>query len=120
MIIVADESVDYGVVISLRNKGFDVLSISESHSGIEDVEVLSIAVQNQSILITEDKDFGELTYRLKKVHKGILLVRLVDIPRAERIEVVVETISDHLKDLQNNFSVLDKRGLRIKTSHTSL
>ena len=117
MKIVADESVDFGIIRSLRQRNIDVLSISEDSSGIKDEEVLAIAVKNQGLLITEDKDFGELTYRIKLDHKGILLIRLSEIPRKERIDLVSELIEQHLDNLFNNFSVIDKRGVRIKTAH---
>lgn len=57
---------------------------------------------------------GELTYRLKLEHNGILLIRLSDIPREERIKLTSETIEKHFDKLQNRFSVLNKQGLRIK------
>jgi len=69
-------------------------------------------------LITEDKDFGELTYRLKLDHSGILLIRLCDIPRKDRIDLVPNIIAKHFDELENNFSVLTKRGLRIKTAQS--
>jgi predicted nuclease of predicted toxin-antitoxin system len=116
MKIVADESVDFGIVQLLRQKGIPVISISEESSGITDVEVLVIAVKNQSLLITEDKDFGELTYRLKLEHRGILLIRLGDLSHIDRIEVAAQAIEKHFHDLFNNFSVLDKRGIRVKTA----
>ena len=117
MIVVADESVDFGIILLLRLKGITVVSISEESIGIKDEDVLNIAVNNQCLLITEDKDFGELTYRLKLDHKGILLIRLSQLPRIERIELVVQVIENHFNELYNNFSVIDKRGLRIKTAH---
>lgn len=73
-------------------------------------------MKEHSLLITEDKDFGEITYRLKYAHKGILLIRLNDIPRKERIEQSVEVITKYILTLQNSFSVLDKRGLRVKAT----
>ncbi len=118
MQIVADESVDFGIILRIRQKGYEVLSIMEEYSGIIDAEVLKIAVENQSLLITEDKDFGELTYRLKLEHNGILLIRLGEFPRAERIDLVSEIIEKHFNELCNKFSVIDKRGLRIKTAHS--
>lgn len=117
MTIVADESVDFGIILLLRKKGISVISIAEESFGIKDEEVLAIAVKNQCLLITEDKDFGELTYRLKLEHKGILLIRLSELSRIERIELAAHTIEKHFNDLYNNFSVLDKRGIRIKTAH---
>jgi len=120
MKVVADESVDFGIILKLRQKSIDVISIAEDSSGIKDYEVLNVSLENQCLLITEDKDFGELTYRLKLEHKGILLVRLSDVPRKERIELVAVLIEKHFDELCDNFSVIDKRGLRIKTRHTRL
>ncbi len=119
MTIVADESLDFGIIIRLRQKGVNVISIYEDFSGINDTEVLKIAIENQGLLITEDKDFGELTYRLKHEHKGILLIRLSDIPRKDQINIVPDIIEKHHVKLENNFSVLSKRGLRIKTSQNN-
>ena len=119
MKIVADESVDYGIIISLRQKGFEVISVMEDFSGITDNDVLKIAEDNKCLLITEDKDFGELTYRLKLKHYGILLVRLSDLVRQDRIETAIQAIELHFDKLKNNFTLLNKKGLRIKKSHPS-
>lgn len=120
MTLVADESVDFGIISRLRQMGIGVVSISEDSSGIKDTEVLKIASENQCLLITEDKDFGELTYRLKLAHNGILLIRLSDVARKERIELVAEIIEKYFDKLSFNFSVLNKGGLRIKTAHTRM
>jgi hypothetical protein len=45
--IVADESVDFGIIIRLRQMGISVVSISEDSSGIKDTEVLQIATDTQ-------------------------------------------------------------------------
>lgn len=120
MNLVADESVDSGIIRQLRRIGINVISISENSSGIKDKEVLKIADENQCLLITEDKDFGELAYRLKLVHKGILLIRLSDTPRKDRIELVAEIIEKNFNQLQFNFSVLSKSGLRIKVANQGI
>ena len=56
--IVADESVDFRVVIRLREIGLIVYSIAEETPSITDSNVLSVAFSNKALLITEDKDFG--------------------------------------------------------------
>lgn len=112
--VVADESVDFGLIVKLREAEFEVISISEKFAGIDNPKVLEIAVKEHVILITEDKDFGELTFRLKKNHYGILLIRLSDVPRKERLIVATKFIQDYYSALQNHFSVLTKNGLRIK------
>jgi predicted nuclease of predicted toxin-antitoxin system len=114
MSVIADESVDFGIISGLRKHTVHVFSVAENCGGISDIEVLKIAVKNSWILITEDKDFGELAFRLKFDHKGILLIRLNDLPREERLILAVATINQNLHRLNGNFAVLSKKGLRIK------
>jgi predicted nuclease of predicted toxin-antitoxin system len=114
MIVVADESVDYGLVIRLREHDISVVSVLEGCPGVLDEQVIDIANQHQCLLLTEDKDFGELSYRLKFVHHGILLIRLNDISRLDRIEKALKTITEHYEKLMQSFLVLTSRGLRIK------
>ena len=116
MILLADESVDFGIVNSLRQNNIEVFFISEFSAGVNDTKVLNIANSKNCLLITEDKDFGELAYRLKLEHHGILLIRLSDLPRTERLIYATETIVKYYDELQNCFSVLTQRGLRIKPS----
>jgi len=54
MTIIADESVDSGIIKGLRTKGIRVFSISEELRGISDLEVLKTAFNLESLLITED------------------------------------------------------------------
>ncbi len=114
MIIVADENIDYALIKELRQRNLQVISIQEENSGINDYNVLDYAFKKDAQLITEDKDFGELAYRLKMKHNGILLLRLSDIPKTERIELSLEIILEHHLKLLNHFSVLTKNGLRIR------
>jgi predicted nuclease of predicted toxin-antitoxin system len=115
MTLLADESLDFGIISELRQKGIVVVSVLEDFSGSKDTEVLKIARDNQYLLITEDKDFGELTFRLKLVHCGIMLIRLNDMPRNERIQLTTEIIEKYYDKMKYNFSVLTTNGLRIKT-----
>jgi predicted nuclease of predicted toxin-antitoxin system len=110
--IVADESVDFRIVTKLREASFVVFSIAESKSSITDQEVLTIAVSKNALLITEDKDFGELVFRFQLKHRGILLLRLTEKPK--NIDTTVRIIVERYTDMQNNFSVLDENKLRIK------
>lgn len=116
MTLVADENVDFGIINTLRQKGIVVISILENYSGIKDTEVLKLAYDQKYLLITEDKDFGELTYRLKLKHDGIMLIRLNDMPRKERVKFVTEIIEKYFDKMKGNFSVLTTKGLRIKTA----
>lgn len=112
--IVIDESVDAAITEALRIHGFVVISIAEDQSSISDNEVLEVANKHAALLVTEDKDFGELVVRLKKPHHGILLIRLAGFPSHEKATVAVNAISNHFKELKNAFSVLDHNKLRIR------
>ena len=74
MRFLADECFDHGLVGILRNEGYDVLCVLESKRGATDDDVLALAFDERRIIITEDKDFGELVYRLKKPAHGIILI----------------------------------------------
>ena len=114
MIVVLDESVDFGILPILNKYHIKYYSIAKSNSGISDVEVLKIAFEKDALLLTEDKDFGELTYRLQLKHRGILLIRLSDIKRNNRFEIIENILANHFNKLRGTFSVLNKNGLRIK------
>lgn len=76
MNLVADESVGKSIVDELRQNGYNVLYIAEFDPSIDDETVLDQANQNFALLLTEDKDFGELVFRQGKIHMGVVLVRL--------------------------------------------
>ena len=114
-LIFIDECVEYEIIQLLRQNDITVLSIMESHSGIKDIEVLQKAVENDAFLLTEDKDFGELVFRLKLPHTGILLVRFPNSYDPDlKAKIVVKTILEKFEEMENYFSVLDENRLRIK------
>ena len=69
MILLADESVDRQIVDRLREDGRTVLYVTEMDPGISDDAVLSLANGKEAVLLTADRDFGELIFRQKKVSK---------------------------------------------------
>lgn len=108
---VADESLDFNIVVELRKRGAQVYSISEAQPSLPDHEVLQIAVKLNCLLITEDKDFGELVFRLGLEHRGILLIRSQTEVNVKNIVNIILKYSD---DLRNKFSVLTSDKLRIR------
>lgn len=111
---VADENFDFAVVRQLRDNGFSVIAIAESFSSIPDTQVLQIAVDRKAVLLTEDKDFGELVHRLRMNHCGILLVRLLKLGSAEKSRRVMDVIMNQGNELMHSFSVLSNEHLRIR------
>ena len=63
MNLLADESVDRQIVERLRRDGHEVLYIAEIEPSISDNAVFDHANQKAALLVTSDKDFGELVFR---------------------------------------------------------
>lgn len=72
----ADECIDAALVGRLRGVGHDVLYMAEIASGAADTEVLQRANGEGRLLLTEDKDFGELVFRADIAVPGLVLLRI--------------------------------------------
>jgi predicted nuclease of predicted toxin-antitoxin system len=114
MKIIADESVDFEIVEALKAAGVEVIAVVEMDPGISDEEVLEMAFHSQLLLLTEDKDFGDLVVRLRKPNFGVLLLRLSGVDLTVKVELSIKTIIENLEKLYHHFSVLDERRLRIR------
>ena len=60
MNLLADEGIDKPIVDLLRSNGFDIIYILETNQGADDEFILTMANDDKRILLTQDKDFGEL------------------------------------------------------------
>jgi len=72
----ADECVDAGLVSHLRTDGHDVVSMAETATAASDDEVLIQAQTEGRVLLTEDKDFGDLVFRRGQPVPGVVLLRI--------------------------------------------
>ena len=114
MQFVADESVDVQIVTRLRQDGFDVFYIAEASPSISDTKVLAAANRRKSVLITADKDFGDLVYRQHKSHKGVILLRLAGIRPLEKAEIAASVVATYGKKLLDMFTVVTSTTVRIR------
>ena len=114
MKFLADESVDRQIVSRLRNDGLPVLSVMEENPGIPDDEVLNMANQEEAILITADKDFGELVFRHRRVSAGVVLIRLAGLAQEKKAELVSSAVREQGKDFRENFTVISPGLVRIR------
>jgi len=114
MKFVADEGVDAPIVEMLRNEGYSVYYILEQDAGLDDVDVLKLAKNEKSVLITMDKDFGTLAYRQKQVHAGIILIRLLGIKPIIKAEIVRDAIQNYSNEIINAFTVIQPGIVRIR------
>jgi predicted nuclease of predicted toxin-antitoxin system len=114
MNILADESVDGMIVRGLRAAGHDVDAIAELDPGVSDDVVLQRAADAGRILVTADKDFGELVYRMRRAHAGVILLRLAGLTSGERSSLVVEVFRTRAAELPGAFVVIDLDSVRVR------
>ncbi len=114
MNFVADENIDRGVVERLRADGHQVDWIAEVSPSASDEEVLRRAAGGPAVLVTEDKDFGELVYRRGMAHAGVLLVRLEGLDNPTKAEVVSRAVRDNAADLPGAFAVVSADSVRVR------
>lgn len=114
MRFLADENVSRLVVEQLRAAGFDVMSIGATRSGASDNDVLETADSEGRILITEDRDFGELVVRQRLGVRGMILLELDRLSNAAEAALVAEIVSAHAGKLSGNLLVIEPARVRVR------
>ena len=113
MRLLADENFPADAVVALREAGHDVVWIRTDSPGIPDNQVLDQAQRERRIVLTFDKDFGELAFRSKlPASSGVILFR-IGMPSAAHVAEVVTRVIDSREDWVGHFSVVDDRRIRM-------
>jgi predicted nuclease of predicted toxin-antitoxin system len=91
--LLADENVPARTIDALRAAEFEVISIRETAPGISDIDVLALAVNQGLVLLTFDRDYGELIYRQKlEPPISIIYFRILPINPLEISETVISLL----------------------------
>jgi predicted nuclease of predicted toxin-antitoxin system len=114
MNLLADESVDRAIVERLRQEGHATAYVAELSPSISDDAVLQQANNSGAVLLTADKDFGELVFRQGRVHAGVILLRLAGMQLAAKADLVAQVLRDYAAELPGAFSVVSPTTLRIR------
>ncbi|HEX9973169.1 MAG TPA: DUF5615 family PIN-like protein [bacterium] len=114
MNFVADESVDQQIVDRLRRDRHQVWSVAEMTPGISDNIVLDLANREDALLLTADKDFGELVFRQRLITSGVILIRLAGLSQIKKAEIVAFAINKHGDELQRLFTVISPGIIRFR------
>ena len=114
MKFIVDECTGMAVAEYLRGIGHDVSVVAEIMPQAEDHTILTKAVKEGRILLTNDKDFGELIFRRGHSHHGVLFLRLQDDSAANRVRVVKAVLDQYADFLKMNFLVATEKQVRIR------
>src|SRR6185503_718506 len=106
MVVLADENVDAPIVDRLRADGHIVIWVAEMEPGIPDDLVLERANENSALLLTADKDFGELVFRQRLVNYGVVLFRLTGLSGDSKATAVSIAFSRHADEMSGCFTVI--------------
>lgn len=113
---IVDECTGMAVVRFLRQQGYDTTAVSEAMPQAVDIDILQLAVTEERIVVTNDKDFGDMVFRDKRTHVGILLLRLADDSAGAKIRTVAAVLAGHGDKLANHFVVATEQNIRIRST----
>ena len=100
---------------ALTDLGHDVLSAHDLFPRASDETLLALAQEETRILITEDKDFGELVFLRGLPHPGIVrLVEMTQVERADAMRFLIERYADAMQD--GAIIVVTRKRVRIRSA----
>lgn len=110
-----DQSSDARLVPYLQSLGHDAIRVGRDHPpGLPDVEVLRLAQAEERVLITDDRDFGELVFRHRQAHTGVIYLRLgAYVPLPTVIERLDHVLLDYAEQL-DQFLVVTPDRVRVR------
>ena len=112
MRFLVDECTGSKVAEWLRDENHEVFSVFDEARGMTDDEVLAKAFSENWILITNDKDFGEMVFRERREHHGVVFLRLDDERAANKIEVLRRLLESYAERLPEEFVVATETKVR--------
>lgn len=114
MNLIADENIPVSIVRALLEDGHDVVWIRDESPGVPDIEVLQQACRKNRIILTFDKDFGELAIRDQVAPcPGIILVRVFKKTPSDLAGYIREVIGSR-QDWAGHFSVIEDERIRMR------
>jgi predicted nuclease of predicted toxin-antitoxin system len=112
--VLVDVGVGSVVEDGLRQAGHDGAVVRDQDPRMKDTDIFDWAVREQRLVVTMDKDFGELVYLSGQAHAGVLLLRLQHADGATKAQIVDSIFSQFGNQLPGHFSVYQDGNLRIR------
>lgn len=112
MKFLADVNIERRIVLFLRSAGHDVIWAPEYDCQMKDEDLLKLALRQQRILITNDKDFGNLVYFQKKAARGIVLFRIEDQNVRVKITILKNMLLRYQEKFEGHFVTIARKRIR--------
>jgi predicted nuclease of predicted toxin-antitoxin system len=114
MKILVDAGVGRAATHLLRDAGHDVIDALDRFPTLADLGLLEMANDEHRLIMTTDKDFGELAFLSGLPHAGVSLLRMEDASGAVKADAVVAIFEKYGDKLVGAFAVYHKQRLRIR------
>ncbi|MGD9975724.1 MAG: DUF5615 family PIN-like protein [Desulfatirhabdiaceae bacterium] len=98
----------------LREEGYDIKAVRDIDSRMEDENIIHTAVTENRMVVTMDKDFGELVYHGSMKHCGVLLLRLENATGTEKLQIVKHIMKNYSSQIKDCFCVYQNDRFRIR------
>lgn len=109
---IADVNIEKPIVDYLLEKGYDIKWIPDYNCEILDEELLKLANKEKRILITNDKDFGEIVFLQKKLSSGLILLRVKGQKAEDKVRLIKRLLHDYSDKILNHFIVITENKFR--------
>jgi len=109
---IADVNIEKVIVNYLTEEGYDIKWVPDFNCAIHDEELLKLANKEKRVLITNDKDFGALTFLQKKLSAGIILIRIKGQKAEDKLKLMKKLLQQHRDKLLNHFVIITEKKFR--------
>jgi predicted nuclease of predicted toxin-antitoxin system len=113
-LIIADENIDPRIIHALRAAGFDVMSVFETHRGIDDYAIIELSRNPPRIILTNDKDFGEWVFAHHESELAVILLRYDFYEWSLISQRLVGFLRLHSPTIWNKFVTFTLNNIRIR------
>lgn len=115
----ADAHISHELIATLREMGHDCLDSSSIPTRMPDVNVLEMAARDGWVVITADKDFGELVFVHQLDTPGVVLIRLAYPDETERVAHIRRVWPVVITRLPGSFITITPSQIRVRPIRAS-
>lgn len=106
MKFLADVNIEKPIVDELRKMGYDIEWVAEVNRYMDDMSIFKMAQKENRVLLTNDKDFGEIVFRQKLITTGIVLFRIKGQDVKGKEKLLKRLLSAHSDKIARHFVVV--------------
>ena len=115
--IIADENIPIEIIEVLRTNKINTLSIFDDYRGISDINIIELAQNPPQIILTEDKDFGDLIFAYNQKKVSVILLRYHFSEQEKITAILLKFLQNHQVE-QHSFIVISTKNIRIRKIST--